>query len=143
DHSARPVRWLDGLSACFMEPEARDCVCQVIMSPGSDYLSFWPVYLAAHRRAATRMLHMIGTALASLLLLAGLILLNGWMLLAAPVIGYGFAWFSHSFIEHNQPATFEHPLGSLFSDFRMLYLWLGGRLGNELQRQGLDTPSSD
>jgi hypothetical protein len=126
-----------------MEPKARDCVWQVIMSPGSDYQSFWLLYLAAHRRAATRMLHMIGTALGSLLLLAGLILLNGWMLLAAPVIGYGLAWLSHSFVERNRPATFEHPVWSFLSDFRMLYLWLGGRLQDELRRHGLDAANSD
>jgi hypothetical protein len=49
------------------------------MAPIPDYRSFWPVYLAAHRRGPTRLLHMLGTALGSLLFLAGLALLNGWM----------------------------------------------------------------
>ena len=104
----------------------------------TDYRSFWPVYLAAHRHPATRALHMLGTALASLLLIAGLVLGNGWMLLAAPIAGYAFAWLSHALIERNRPATFEHPLSSFVSDFRMLFLWLGGRLEGELRRQGLD-----
>jgi len=108
-----------------------------------DYRSFWLVYLAAHRRPATRALHMLGTALAGPLLLAGLALGNVWMVLAAPVIGYGFAWFSHGFVERNQPATLKHPLWSLFSDFRMLFLWLGGRLEGELRRHGLDATNSD
>ena len=30
-------------------------------------------------------------------------------LLAAPVVGYGFAWYSHFKFEKNKPATFQAP----------------------------------
>ena len=36
-----------------------------------------------------------------------------WWLLAVPVFGYAFAWFSHFFIEKNKPATFQAPFWSL------------------------------
>lgn len=51
-----------------------------------------------------------------------------------PIVGYGFAFVSHFAIEHNNPKTFEHPLWSLIADYRMLGLWLLGRLQPELSR---------
>lgn len=102
-----------------------------------DYKSFWPVYLAAHSRKTTRLVHMAGTSLAILLLLAAIVLRNPWLVLAAFLTGYAFAWFSHGVVEHNKPATFGHPLWSLFSDLRMLALWLAGRLDSELTRHGI------
>ena len=55
-------------------------------------------------------------------------------LVAAPVVGYACAWFGHVVFEHNRPQTFGHPVWSLFSDFRMLFLFCSGRLGGELRR---------
>ena len=112
------------------------------MQPSPDYKTFWPVYLAAHSRPATRAIHMAGTGASILFILAAILLRNPWLLAAAIVAGYAFAWLSHGMVERNKPATFRHPFWSIFSDFRMLFLWLGGRLGNELARHGIDPQGS-
>ncbi len=100
----------------------------------SSYRAFWPYYLGEHSRSATRLLHGIGTVLAVLLLIAGMAHTNWPLAAAAIVTGYAFAWAGHCFIEKNRPATFQYPLWSLISDFRMLALWLAGRLEAELAR---------
>lgn len=102
-----------------------------------SYEEFWPVYLREHSRAATRGLHYFGTALGLALFVAAIIAGRPWLLLAAVVSGYLFAWLGHAFVERNRPATFTHPFWSLISDFRMFWLWLSGRLRRELERYGL------
>ena len=44
------------------------------------------------------------------------------------LIGYGFAWVGHFFVEHNKPATFIYPLFSLLGDFRMFFDVATGRI---------------
>ena len=98
------------------------------------YPEFWRVYLAAHADPRTRVLHYLGTVFAVATLgVAGATRDWRW-LLAAPIAGYAFAWFGHLVFEHNRPATFGHPGWSLVSDFRMLGLFVSGRLGNELRK---------
>ena len=59
-------------------------------------------------------------------------------LVAMPVVGYAPAWLGHMVFERNRPATFAHPVWSLAGDFRMLALFLAGRLGGELRRAGVE-----
>ncbi len=102
-----------------------------------SYREFWPFYLGEHSRPGTRAMHLFGILLAFALLALAAIT-GDWRLLPAAIVsGYAFAWIGHAFIEHNQPATFRHPLWSLISDFRMLGLWLAGRLDAELKRHGV------
>lgn len=103
--------------------------------PIRSYREFWPHYLREHANPATRMVHIIGTALATLLMVA--LMATGRLLLVplALIAGYGPAWFSHFFIEKNRPATFTYPLWSLVSDYRMAWAWLIGQLPPPVARR--------
>jgi hypothetical protein len=98
------------------------------------YGEFWRRYLRAHRRPQTRLLHYAGSLLALTSIAAGAARRERRWFVAAPLVGYGFAWGAHLFVEHNRPETFGHPVWSLLSDFRMLGLWLTGRLAPHLTR---------
>jgi hypothetical protein len=97
------------------------------------YPEFWRRYLAAHADPRTRGLHYAGTSLAVAALFAAAFERNWVWLLAAPLVGYGSAWLGHLAFERNRPETFGHPAWSLLSDFRMLGMFLSGRLGKELR----------
>ena len=99
------------------------------------YPEFWRVYLAAHADPRTRLLHYLGTLLGAALLVTAAATQDWRCLLAAPVAGYALAWLGHLLFEHNRPATFGHPGWSLVSDFRMLGLFVSGRLDPELRRE--------
>jgi len=101
------------------------------------YDQFWLRYLRAHRRRETRALHYVGSVLALATLLVAIVTLNWRGLIAAPLIGYTFAWTAHFALERNRPETFGHPFWSLYSDFRMLVLALSFRLTPHLRRAGL------
>ncbi|HTH97343.1 MAG TPA: DUF962 domain-containing protein [Stellaceae bacterium] len=104
------------------------------MERPASYPEFWFHYLRAHRDPRSRAVHYIGSTLALLSLLLALTTLDWRWLVAAALIGYGFAWFGHFVFEGNRPATFGHPFWSLASDYRMLFLALTGRLGPHLRR---------
>jgi hypothetical protein len=100
-----------------------------------SFEAFWPRYVRDHSLPATRRLHCVGLVLAAPAFLAGLG--HDWrFLLLVPVIGYGFAWYGHFFIERNRPATFEYPLWSLMGDLRMFWLMLRGRMVAEVEQHG-------
>jgi hypothetical protein len=101
------------------------------------YADFWPYYLREHAQPATRAFHYFGTCLAILVLLA-VIVTGTWVLLPLVLVsGYFFAWLSHGLIERNKPATFTYPLWSLMSDFRMLWVFVTGRMDRELEKAGV------
>jgi len=103
-----------------------------------DYGEFWLYYLREHRQPLTRALHYFGTGFGLALALAG-VLTGSWSVLPlALVSGYLFAWVGHFWVERNRPATFKYPLWSFASDFRMLGLWLVGKLQGELERAGIE-----
>lgn len=104
----------------------------------ATYREFWPFYLREHAQPGTRTIHFVGTGLAFFAIFAGILTGNGWFLLGAVLAGYGPAWVAHTFVEHNRPVTFWYPAWSLFSDFRMTWVWLTGRLDRELAEAGVE-----
>ena len=99
---------------------------------------FWPVYVRAHSRPGTRLVHLVGTLGGWMLVGAAIAERRWWWLLGALALAYGLAWFAHFFVEHNKPATFRYPLWSLVSDYRMAWTWLTGRLEGELAKAGVN-----
>jgi len=95
---------------------------------------FWDFYVGEHSAKATRVLHFIGTTAAMSLLAGGLLTRRRWMLLLAPIAGYGPAWIGHFFVEKNRPASFKYPLWSLQADFVMWWKMVNGKMDAEIER---------
>lgn len=105
--------------------------------PIETYADFWPYYLQEHARPQTRAMHYAGTLASTLCVIGAVLTGNMWFAAAALLAGYGPAWASHFFVEHNRPATFTYPLWSLISDYRMCWSWLTGCLNGDLVRAGV------
>lgn len=108
--------------------------------PCTSYAEFWPFYLREHARPLTRGFHYVGTLASTAALVAAVATGSWWWLLAVPVLGYAPAWISHFFVERNRPATFQAPVWSLISDYRMCALFLTGRLADELEQHQIRVP---
>lgn len=99
-----------------------------------NYAEFWDFYVGEHSQPLNRLLHFVGTSLGMVLLV--------WFLASGKflyiplcfVSGYGFAWVGHYFIEGNKPATFQYPLWSFISDYKMLFYMLTGKMNREVDR---------
>ncbi|MCG9730440.1 DUF962 domain-containing protein [Shewanella sp. Isolate13] len=87
----------------------------------SSFAEFYPFYLSQHQDKTCRVLHYIGSVLVFFVLFYSLLTARWGMLLALPIIGYGFAWVGHFVFEKNRPATFKYPLYSFMADWLMLY----------------------
>jgi hypothetical protein len=99
----------------------------------TSFKSFYPYYLTEHADSINRILHFVGTATLIAVLLFAVITGTWKALFLVPVIGYGFAWVGHFFIEKNKPATFTYPLYSLASDFVMFWHILTGQINKKIE----------
>lgn len=104
------------------------------MNEQATFSDFWPTYVRAHGDAKTRLMHCVGTLVGWTILVAASVTGRWWWIGLALVVPYALAWVSHFFIEHNRPATFEHPLWSWWADQRMVAMMLVGKMGDEVKR---------
>ena len=98
------------------------------------FAEFWPEYVRAHSAGTTRVMHCVGTLAGWAILAAGVVMREWWWIALALVVPYALAWSSHFFVEHNKPATFEHPLWSWWADQKMVAMMLAGKMGEEVKR---------
>ena len=92
----------------------------------TSFKEFYPYYLTEHQNFVCRVLHVTGTSLFFVFFIAALVTENYAWLWLCPLMGYGFAWVGHFFFERNKPATFQYPLWSLASDFKLYFQILLG-----------------
>ena len=95
----------------------------------ANFTEFYAFYLSVHSNRWNRRFHLLGQTSLLLLLLAFVLTLNVWLLVAAPLAGYGFSWFGHFCIEGSHPATFGYPIYSLCGDYVMCKDMLTGKIG--------------
>ena len=96
--------------------------------PFRSFADFYPFYLSEHSNRTSRRLHFVGTSIALGLLIAAFASRNWWLILAALVSGYAFAWVGHFFFEHNKPATFKYPRLSFMGDWRLWWEIVTGKI---------------
>jgi hypothetical protein len=99
-----------------------------------SFAEFWPFYLGEHHHPVNRLLHFIGSSLGLVCGCAFLYTLNVWLLPLGLLLGYGFAWVGHFFVERNKPASFNYPLWSFRADWKMWFCMLTGKINTELKR---------
>lgn len=102
-----------------------------------SFEEFYPFYLKQHSNKICRLLHVIGTTIVFALVITAIYHSNYILLLFVPIAGYGFAWVGHFFFEKNKPATFQYPLWSLKSDFKMYFEIFSGKIALD---SGKDKP---
>jgi hypothetical protein len=130
---ARPENALK-IDKCIFGPGTLMTASRDIM--GSEriktYKEFWYFYLREHSNATSRKLHYIGTTLTFPFFIAAVLVSPVWFW-GAPICGYFFAWLGHFKFQKNRPATFQYPMWSLISDYKMYFYWLTGKLGRQLK----------
>jgi hypothetical protein len=99
-----------------------------------DFRSFYAHYLNEHSNEKNRLLHFLGTLFFMVLVLAGFVMGKWWLFFLIPIVGYGFAWVGHFFVEKNKPATFSQPVFSLAADFVMFWHIITGQIHSKLEQ---------
>jgi len=85
----------------------------------TSFKDFYPYYISEHSNKHTKLLHFIGTSIGIYFYIRFFMTFNFIYLLYSLLVGYGFAWVAHFFVEHNKPATFTYPLWSFMGDHKM------------------------
>ncbi|TDJ02001.1 MAG: DUF962 domain-containing protein [Candidatus Dadabacteria bacterium] len=93
-----------------------------------SFSEFYLYYLSEHGNPVNRRLHFFGSLLTIIVVLFVIITQTWIALILVPILGYGFAWIGHYFVEKNKPATFTYPLYSLMGDWVMFKDILTGKI---------------
>ena len=93
-----------------------------------NFHKFYQYYLSEHSEPLNRRLHLAGCMMVLIVVLSALLSRDWWILILAPVFGYGFAWAGHYFVEKNKPATFRYPVWSLMGDWVMFKDVMTGKI---------------
>jgi len=93
-----------------------------------SFREFYPFYLSEHSNRTSRRLHFVGSCGVLGLVAATFTTGNAWLVLAALLCGYGFAWVGHFFFEKNRPATFKYPFYSFLGDWVMFKDIITGKI---------------
>lgn len=93
-----------------------------------SFSEFYPYYLSEHVNPINRRLHFFGSLLTIIVVLFVIITQTWIALILVPILGYGFAWIGHYFVEKNKPTTFTYPLYSLMGDWVMFKDILTGKI---------------
>ena len=108
-----------------------------------NFTEFWPTYLEAHSKPATRLVHFMGPPAGAAWVAGCVATGNPLLALAAPLVIYGPLFASHWLIEGNQPKSFGHPLWSVMGELKLMYLGLTGGLGKELEHLNIKPASEE
>ena len=100
----------------------------------TSFAAFWLFYVREHASPLNRQLHFIGSSLGLVCLCACLYTGKLLFIPLGLLLGYGFAWVGHFFIERNKPASFNYPLWSFRADWKMWALMLVGKMKPEVER---------
>jgi hypothetical protein len=100
----------------------------------TNFDEFWIFYVREHANPLNRQLHFIGSSCGLICLLLGVTQANWRYIPLGFLLGYGFAWVGHFFIERNKPASFGYPLWSFRGDWKMWALMLRGKMQPEVER---------
>ena len=103
-----------------------------------SYAEFWRLYLDAHRKPATRVMHYGATVVGAAGTLAAVLLGEPLLCPAGIALGVCMAVGSHRFIERNRPLIRVNAFYGALSDLRMMWLGLTGQLSSEYRRLGLE-----
>ena len=96
--------------------------------PIQNYHEFYRFYLTEHRNIMSRRLHVVGSSVGLYFFSKAIRQREAQYFVYGLLSGYACAWIGHFIFEKNKPATFQYPLYSLASDFRMYFDILRGKV---------------
>jgi hypothetical protein len=99
---------------------------------------FWPLYLRAHRRRATRTAHYVAIVLGMTLTALAAVFSDAVLLVAGIAGAFAITVGSHWLFEGRRPLLLGNPLLAAAADLRMFALAATGRLAAEFARHGVD-----